>query len=226
MPRRSKPALTAEFGGGRPRILIEPGRYLVGDAGLLRAEILLISRKSPHERERWVYLDAGLYNGLDETLGERIHYRIRTLRDGGARGPVIVAGPTCDSADILYRRHPYELPLDLAIGDPIDFLSAGRLYRERCRGSVQRVSPDPELFRLMSSVYNQDVADKVLGKFAQPHGIAFGRAGLDRQQSAIQLDDPPTQGRGLGRRHLDLQSHRKSGKPLADPLFEPGRARD
>ena len=33
--------------------------------------------------------------------------------------------PTCDSADILYRRHPYELPLDLAIGDPIDSLSAG-----------------------------------------------------------------------------------------------------
>jgi ornithine decarboxylase len=38
---------------------------------------------------------------------------------------VILAGSTCDSADILYRRHPYELPLDLAIGDPVDFLSAG-----------------------------------------------------------------------------------------------------
>jgi len=117
-------ALAAEFGGSRPCILIEPGRYLVGDAGLLRAEILLISRKSQHERERWVNLDAGLYNGLDETLDERIHYRIRTPRHG-ACGPVILAGPTCDSADILYHRHPYELPLDLAIGDPIDFLSAG-----------------------------------------------------------------------------------------------------
>jgi ornithine decarboxylase len=38
---------------------------------------------------------------------------------------VILAGPTCDSTDILYRRRPYELPLDLAIGDAIDFLSAG-----------------------------------------------------------------------------------------------------
>jgi ornithine decarboxylase len=118
-------ALAAEFGRSRPRILIEPGRYLVGDAGLLRAEVLLISRKSPHERERWVYLDAGLYNGLDETLDERIHYRIRTPRDGGPCGPVILAGPTCDSEDIHYRRTPYELPLDLAIGDPVDFLSAG-----------------------------------------------------------------------------------------------------
>jgi ornithine decarboxylase len=118
-------ALSREFGAARPRLFIEPGRYLVGDAGLLRAEILLISRKSAHERERWIYLDAGLYNGLDETLDERIHYRIRTPRDGGACGPVILAGPTCDSADILYRRRPYELPLDLKIGDPVDFLSAG-----------------------------------------------------------------------------------------------------
>ena len=117
--------MTREFGTARPRILIEPGRYLVADAGLLRTEVLLISRKSRHEHERWVYLDAGLYNGLDETLDERIRYRIRTPRDEGPAGPVILAGPTCDSADVLYRRHPYELPLDLAIGDPIDFLSAG-----------------------------------------------------------------------------------------------------
>ena len=38
---------------------------------------------------------------------------------------MILAWPTCDSADILYGRHPYDLPLDLAIGDPLDFLSAG-----------------------------------------------------------------------------------------------------
>jgi Pyridoxal-dependent decarboxylase, C-terminal sheet domain len=94
-------ALTREFGAARPRIFIEPGRYLVGDAGLLRTEVLLISRKSPHEHERWVYLDAGLYNGLDETLNERIHYHIRTPRDGGLCAPVILAGPTCDSTDIL-----------------------------------------------------------------------------------------------------------------------------
>jgi ornithine decarboxylase len=118
-------ALGREFGGSRPRILIEPGRYLVADAGLLRTEILLISRKSAHERERWIYLDAGLYNGLDETHDERIRYCLRTPRDGGATGPAILAGPTCDSADILYRRHPCELPLDLEIGDPVDFLSAG-----------------------------------------------------------------------------------------------------
>jgi ornithine decarboxylase len=118
-------ALTKEFASSRPHIMIEPGRYLVGDAGVLRTEIVLIARKSAHELERWIYLDAGLYNGLDETLNERIHYRIRTSRDGGPGGPAILAGPTCDSTDVLYRRHPYELPLDLEIGDTVDFLSAG-----------------------------------------------------------------------------------------------------
>ena len=91
-------ALAREFGGSRPRLLTEPGRYLVGDAGLLSTEIVLISKKSAHERERWVYLGAGLYNGLYETLNERI---------------------------ILYRRHPYELPGDLTIGNTVDFFSAG-----------------------------------------------------------------------------------------------------
>jgi ornithine decarboxylase len=118
-------ALRKEFASSRPHIMIEPGRYLVGDAGVLQTEIVLIARKSAHEHERWIYLDAGLYNGLDETLNERIHYRIRTSRDGGAGGPAILAGPTCDSTDVLYRRHPYELPLDLEIGDTVDFLSAG-----------------------------------------------------------------------------------------------------
>ena len=42
-------ALRKEFGSSRPDIIIEPGRYLVGDAGLLRTEILLISRKSQHD---------------------------------------------------------------------------------------------------------------------------------------------------------------------------------
>lgn len=122
---RIEAALVREFGTSRPRILIEPGRYLVADAGLLRTEVLLIARKSARARERWVYLDAGRYNGLGETLDERIRYRIRTSRNGHTCGPVILAGPTCDGTDVLYRRHPYELPLDLSAGDYVDFLSAG-----------------------------------------------------------------------------------------------------
>ncbi len=98
---------------------------MVGDAGLLRATVLLVARKSAHARKRWVYLDAGRYNGLAETLGERIHYRLRTPRDGSDVEPAILAGPTCDSTDIIYERSGYALPIDLVIGDCVDFLSAG-----------------------------------------------------------------------------------------------------
>jgi ornithine decarboxylase len=118
-------ALRHSFGGSHPRIIVEPGRYMVADAGTLRTQVLLIARKSPDAAERWIYLDAGRYNGLTETFGERIRYRICTSRDGSPTGPAVLAGPTCDSIDILYARARYELPLDLAIGDAVDFLSPG-----------------------------------------------------------------------------------------------------
>jgi ornithine decarboxylase len=118
-------ALMKHFGGSRPEIIIEPGRYLVADAGVLRATVLLIARKAAAAKERWVYLDAGRYNGLAETQGERIQYRLRTPGDATRTGPVIIAGPTCDSTDIVYDHARYELPLDLSIGDHVDFLSAG-----------------------------------------------------------------------------------------------------
>ena len=118
-------ALASHFAGARPRLLIEPGRYLVGDAGVLRSTVLLIASKSRRARRRWIYLDAGLYNGLPETIDERIQYRIRTPHDGSPGEPATLAGPTCDSLDVIYQRSDYHLPLALAIGDPIDFLSAG-----------------------------------------------------------------------------------------------------
>jgi ornithine decarboxylase len=118
-------ALTKHFSAARPQIMIEPGRGLVGDAGMLRAQVLLVARKSHRATKRWVYLDAGRFNGLPETLDERIQYPIRTQRDAISTGPVVLAGPTCDSVDILYEHADYYLPLDLGIGDHVDFLSAG-----------------------------------------------------------------------------------------------------
>lgn len=117
-------AVSGHFGSATPRIMVEPGRYLVADAGLLRSQVLLIARHGKHDR-RWVYLDAGRYNGLAETQGEAIQYRLRTAHAVGACEPVVLAGPTCDSTDIIYDRALYELPLDLAIGDTVDCLSAG-----------------------------------------------------------------------------------------------------
>lgn len=118
-------ALQFHFGGSRPRTIIEPGRYMVGDAGLLRSQILLVSRRGVHAHRRWIYVDAGRYNGLPETLDERIRYRIRTCHDGGADEPTILAGPTCDSTDLLYQNPLFRLPRDIEAGEPLDFLAAG-----------------------------------------------------------------------------------------------------
>jgi len=106
-------------------VMVEPGRYMVADAGVLRSEVVLVSRRSPFDTERWVYLDCGKFHGLAETMDEAIRYRLRTAHDGGATGPVAIAGPTCDSADVLYEKSAYELPLALAEGDTVDILSAG-----------------------------------------------------------------------------------------------------
>ena len=120
-------ALTRWFpaGSGIDEIMVEPGRYLAADAGVLRSEVVLVSRRSPEDNQRWVYLDCGKFHGLAETMDEAIRYRVITSADGGATGPVAIAGPTCDSADVLYEKTAYELPLALGEGDTVDILSAG-----------------------------------------------------------------------------------------------------
>lgn len=112
-------SLRTHFGNNVPETIIEPGRGMVGNAGVLQAEVVLISRKSETDPHRWVYLDVGKFGGLAETMEEAIRYPIRTPHDGDATEPCILAGPTCDSADVLYERDPYPLPLSLEIGDKI-----------------------------------------------------------------------------------------------------------
>jgi len=117
-------SLHHSFGAAPPYVMIEPGRFLVADAGVIQSEVILVAHKSREDVRRWVYLDIGKFGGLAETMDECIKYRLRTHRDG-PMGSVILAGPTCDSADVLYEKTSYELPLDLAIGDRVEILSAG-----------------------------------------------------------------------------------------------------
>ena len=119
-------AINTHFGADWPRLIVEPGRYMVADAGVIETEVLLVSRKSETEERRWVYLDIGRFGGLAETEGEAIRYRVEALDTvAAATGPVILAGPTCDSADILYDKANYHLPLDLKAGDRIRLHSTG-----------------------------------------------------------------------------------------------------
>jgi ornithine decarboxylase len=115
-------ALGSRFSG---RMLVEPGRYLVGDAGVIRTEVIQIVRRASDPDRRWVFLDVGMFNGLTETLDEAIRYRIRAPGHRPAAGPVVLAGPSCDSADVLYETYQYQLPLDLQVGDHLEILGTG-----------------------------------------------------------------------------------------------------
>jgi ornithine decarboxylase len=112
-------ALRRHFGNAVPETIIEPGRGLVGNAGMIEAEVVLIAKRSPEDELRWVYLDIGKFHGLAETIDESIRYPIRTSKDRDEMAPCVIAGPTCDSVDVLYEKTPYPLPISLAIGDKV-----------------------------------------------------------------------------------------------------------
>lgn len=112
-------SVQAHFGNNIPETIIEPGRGMVGNAGAIKAEVVLISKKSDQDTTRWVYLDIGKFGGLAETMEEAIRYPLLTRHDGTATGPCIIAGPTCDSADVLYEKTLYAMPLALTIGDEV-----------------------------------------------------------------------------------------------------------
>jgi ornithine decarboxylase len=117
-------SLSRHFGNQIPEIIVEPGRQMVGDAGIIQTEVVLIARKGRNDPRRWVYLDIGKFGGLAETMDEAIQYPISTPRKGKLER-VILAGPTCDSADVLYEKADYRMPIDLQVGDKLEIRSAG-----------------------------------------------------------------------------------------------------
>ena len=112
-------ALRKHFGNAIPETIIEPGRGMIGNAGVIEAEVVLVSRKAEQDKVRWVYLDIGKFGGLAETMDESIRYPIKTPRDGDRLGPCVLAGPTCNSVDVMYEKQPYDLPISLEIGDKV-----------------------------------------------------------------------------------------------------------
>ncbi|MEE2745889.1 MAG: hypothetical protein VX617_03290, partial [Pseudomonadota bacterium] len=116
-------------------ILVEPGRYIAASAGVLRSQVVMVSKKSHYSKKRWVYLDVGTFGGLIETLNEVIQYPLRTSKDHEKGGPVVIAGPTCDGADVMYSNTSCILPLSLTSGDYVDILGTGAYttsYASKC----------------------------------------------------------------------------------------------
>ncbi len=134
-------AVRRHFGNEIPESIIEPGRGMVGGAGVIKAEVVLISTKGGGDDTRWVYLDIGKFGGLAETMEEAIRYPIRTRHDGSETAPCILAGPTCDSADVLYEKTPFALTLSLEIGDEVHDRGDGRLHDDLRVGGFNGFEP-------------------------------------------------------------------------------------
>lgn len=105
---------------GLEYLMIEPGRGMVANLGSIAAEVLLVSTKTPGDPVRWLYLNIGRFSGLAETEQEAIKYRFFIPgKDDDEKIEYIVAGPTCDSADVLYEDHKVLLSENLKCGDKI-----------------------------------------------------------------------------------------------------------
>jgi len=100
------------------RVMAEPGRYLVSDCAWLVSRVIGTALR---RGTRWIYLDTGVFHGLMEAL-EGFEYEIRSERSGAAI-PCTVAGPTCDSVDVVARDKM--LPADIVSGDFVYVPNAG-----------------------------------------------------------------------------------------------------
>ena len=94
------------------RVIAEPGRFIAGPAGTFIARVI---GKAIRENKHWYYLDDGVYGALSGMIFDHATYQFKVAR-GGRRQLSTLAGPTCDSLDIISRGE--DLP-DLEIGDLI-----------------------------------------------------------------------------------------------------------
>lgn len=120
------------FGDNLPTIVLEPGRSLFGNSGILVTEVVLIENKSKTAKDKWLYVDTGKFNGLIETMDESIHYPLYCEADGEDCTDFIIAGPTCDSMDVMYENFRNPLPKNIKIGDRIYWLTAGAYITSYC----------------------------------------------------------------------------------------------
>ena len=114
--------LQRTFGDDQPHTAVEPGRSIVADAGVLHTTVVAVCWRGGR---RWVYLDAGVFSGLVETLDEAIRYRSPPTTTGCPTGRSCsrvrpATAPTCCT-----RSARCGCPLALKEGDRVRLHAAG-----------------------------------------------------------------------------------------------------
>ncbi len=158
-------------------VLLEPGRVLVGNAGVLLTRVLYVKRSG---RKTFVVVDAAM-NDLVRPAFYGAHHTIEPVGPGreGQREIVCdVVGPICESSDFLARRRRMPEPVR---GDLLVVRSAGAYgfamssnYNARPRAAEVLVDGDRALLARRRETY----ADLVRGESPGPvpRGVAARRA--------------------------------------------------
>jgi len=116
------------------RLLAEPGRYISAPAGTCVATVV---GRALRDGRWWFYLDDGLYGSFSGQVYDHARYPVRALREDGERVPAVLAGPTCDSIDVI--DDALDLPL-LEAGDLIVGSQMGA-YTSACAGDFNFIPP-------------------------------------------------------------------------------------
>lgn len=108
----------------KPKLILEPGRGIIADSAVLIASVIArVERRG----NTWLFLDAGVYNGLFETMAYQgsTRYPVTSMRPVGNAGESLfeLAGPTGDSPDVITREAL--LPQDIEVGDKLIFHHVG-----------------------------------------------------------------------------------------------------
>jgi len=124
------------------KVFTEPGRSMVGNAGIMTSRVLLRSKKGTQD---WVYLDVGVFHGLMETI-ENFRYEVVVEgKEEQETTSMTLAGPSCDSVDTIYDE--VELPIDTDYNDIVYFVNTGAYTTEYAAPHFNGITP-PVVFTL------------------------------------------------------------------------------
>jgi diaminopimelate decarboxylase len=113
-------ALEHSLGGLKVKLLLEPGRFLVAQAGALMARVLNVKRNGA---KTFVITDAGMNDLIRPALYQAYHEIVPVVQEGESKPAVVdIVGPVCETGDFFARDR--ELP-EVREGDLVAILDAG-----------------------------------------------------------------------------------------------------
>ncbi|MBB6061750.1 ornithine decarboxylase [Thermosipho japonicus] len=144
----------ADYIGEDVTVILEPGRSMVGNAGVMITSVILRSQKG---EEKWIYTDAGVFHGLTETI-QNIRYEVEVIdKEDEEKEKFVLAGPTCDSVDVMY--YDINLPKTTTMDDLIVLYNTGAYTTEY--GTNFNGIPSPKIIFESSIFVKQELFEEV-----------------------------------------------------------------